>query len=292
MTLNRFSAAGAALVLALIVAGPPAEAGQRDSHGRDRNGRASRGQNQSQSQSQNPNQGQSQNPNQGQSQQRASGPQQESVTPAPRPQGAPGQIVPAPAPGNAAQRHYAVPRPVAPAVRGNAPYGNAPYYGTPGYNNHGAYNNRGAYRNTYPYQPYRYYPYPVYGYAPRPIHPAYYPHYYGPGGHFSVYFGWGNGYLYGSPWTGPVYGYAAPAVSGRPVYYGDVRLLVEPRNAEVYVDGYYAGIVDDFDGTFQRLTIEAGPHHIELAASGAEPRVFDVYVDPSRTVDIHADLFR
>jgi hypothetical protein len=135
----------------------------------------------------------------------------------------------------------------------------------------------------------------VYGYAPRPIYPAYYPpHYYGPGGHFSVYFGWGNGYLYGAPWTGPVYGSVAvaPPTSGRPVYYGDVRLLVQPRNAEVYVDGYYAGVVDDFDGTFQRLTIESGPHRIELSAQGAEPRVFDVYVDPSRTVDIHADLFR
>ena len=281
MRLNRLPVAGAAVVLALAVGSHPAQAGQRDSHGRDRNGRASQGQNQQRQSGQG---GQS-----GQSGQSSS--QQESVTPAPRPQGAPGRAVPAPAAGNpapapgySAQRHYAVPRPVAPAARGYAPYS-----GAPGYNNH--------YR-AYPYPAYpayRYYPYPVYGYAPRPIHPAYYPpHYYGPGGHFSVYFGWGNGYLYGAPWTGPVYGYVAPSApaSGRPVYYGDVRLLVQPRNAEVYVDGYYAGIVDDFDGTFQRLTIEAGPHHIELTAQGAEPRFFDVYVDPSRPVDIHADLFR
>ena len=280
MRLNRLPVAGAALVMALIVGGHPAQAGQRDSHGRDRNGRASQGRQ---------GQGQAQGQNQNQSQQRDSNPQQESVTPPPRPQGAPAQTVPAPAPGNSAQRRYAVPRPVAPvapAVRGNAPY-NAPAYGAHGYNDHG------GYYNAYPYRPYRY-GYPAYGYyAPRPYVPAYYPpHYYGPGGHFSVYFGWGNGYLYGAPWTGPVYGYAAPAVSGRQVYYGDVRLIVQPRNAEVYVDGYYAGIVDDFDGTFQRLTIEAGPHHIELSAQGAEPRFFDVYVDPSRAVDIHADLFR
>ena len=281
MRLSRLPVAGAALALALTVGGPPAEAGQRDSQGRDRNGRASQGQSR---------QGQNQ---QGQNQQRDSGSQQESVQAAPRPQGAPAQTVPVPAPGNSAQRRYAVPRPVAPvapAVRGNAPYSapyNAPSYGAGGYNDHG------GYYNAYPYRPYRY-GYPAYGYyAPRPYVPAYYPpHYYGPGGHFSVYFGWGNGYLYGAPWTGPVYGYAAPAVSGRQVYYGDVRLIVQPRNAEVYVDGYYAGVVDDFDGTFQRLTIEAGPHHIELAAQGVETRFFDVYVDPSRTVDIHADLFR
>ena len=60
----------------------------------------------------------------------------------------------------------------------------------------------------------------------------------------------------------------------------------------MYVDGYYAGIVDDFDGRFQRLALEAGPHEIEVSAPGVEPQVFDVYVDPSRTVELHADLLR
>ena len=91
------------------------------------------------------------------------------------------------------------------------------------------------------------------------------------------------------PWGPYTYGYPYPYS----VYpQASIRTEVTPKDAEVYVDGYYAGIVDDFDGTFQRLTIEAGPHHIELTAQGAEPRFFDVYVDPSRPVDIHADLFR
>src|SRR6185312_3885852 len=34
-----------------------------------------------------------------------------------------------------------------------------------------------------------------------------------------------------------------------------VRIEVSPNDAEVYVDGYYAGIVDDFDGVFQRLRV-------------------------------------
>ena len=29
-----------------------------------------------------------------------------------------------------------------------------------------------------------------------------------------------------------------------------VRIQAEPKTAEVYVDGFYAGIVDDFDGVF------------------------------------------
>ena len=32
-----------------------------------------------------------------------------------------------------------------------------------------------------------------------------------------------------------------------------MRLQVKPLDTMVFVDGYFAGIVDDFDGTFQRL---------------------------------------
>ncbi|MFN7916752.1 MAG: PEGA domain-containing protein [Vicinamibacterales bacterium] len=130
-----------------------------------------------------------------------------------------------------------------------------------------------------------------YRYAPRVYRPA--PRrYYGPGGNYSVYFGWGSGYLYGSQWSGRVYGYRAPYAYGARIYYGDVRLMVQPRDAAVYVDGYYAGVVDNFDGVFQRLTLEVGPHTIELEAPGLEPQVYEVYVDPLRTTTIRTDLFR
>lgn len=115
--------------------------------------------------------------------------------------------------------------------------------------------------------------------------------YYGRGGHLSIYFGIGSGYRYGSPYSGRVYGYRRYAYRADQSY-GDVRLRIQPREAAVYVDGYYAGIVDDFDGFFQRLTLEVGPHQIEVEAPGLEPQVFDVYVDPYRTVDVRADLLR
>src|SRR5262249_42752868 len=35
-------------------------------------------------------------------------------------------------------------------------------------------------------------------------------------------------------------------------YEGALRLKVKPREASVYVDGYFSGRVDDFDGIFQR----------------------------------------
>ena len=37
-----------------------------------------------------------------------------------------------------------------------------------------------------------------------------------------------------------------------------LRIEVKPKEAEVFVDGFYAGIVDDFDGTFQRLNVPPG----------------------------------
>ena len=155
-------------------------------------------------------------------------------------------------------------------------------YGYRSYGYGGAY----GYANGYAYSPYYYAPRALaYRYAPR--------HYYGSGGHLSIYFGIGSGYLYGSAYSGRIYGYRGGAASyGGGQYYGDIRLDVNPPDAEVYVDGYYAGIVDDFDGQYQRLALEAGPHKIEIGARGLQSQVFDVYVDPSRTVELRADLLR
>jgi hypothetical protein len=60
----------------------------------------------------------------------------------------------------------------------------------------------------------------------------------------------------------------------------------------VYVDGYYAGIVDDFDGAFQRLEIEPGPHRIELRLPGYETFAFEVNVRPGETIRYHGDFER
>ena len=129
---------------------------------------------------------------------------------------------------------------------------------------------------------------------PRYYGPRYYAprRYYGPGPGLSVYFSVGSGYRYGSPFYGPVYGYSAPGPYSARRYFGDVRLKVTPADAAVYVDGYYAGIVDDFDGVFQRLTLEVGPHRVEIEAPGYGTRAYDIYVDPTRTLDLHGDLYR
>ena len=69
------------------------------------------------------------------------------------------------------------------------------------------------------------------------------------------YGAFGLGYFYYSPWGWDpgyygYYGYGAPRYSayGYDDDLGSVKLKVKPRDAEVYVDGYFAGHVDDFDG--------------------------------------------
>lgn len=116
----------------------------------------------------------------------------------------------------------------------------------------------------YPYYRYPYYgyPYPAYGYG----YPYGYPYPYS--------YGAGAGYGYGSG------GYGGYAIGG-------VKIQNAPRDAQVYVDGYYAGIVDDFDGPFQRLELEAGAHQIEIRAPGLPPLQYDVNVQPGQTLTIH-----
>jgi len=65
---------------------------------------------------------------------------------------------------------------------------------------------------------------------------------------------------------------------------------VKPRNAKVYVDGYYVGLVDEFDGVFQKLHIETGAHRIEVRAAGYEPLTFDVRITPDHSTTYQGEL--
>jgi len=155
--------------------------------------------------------------------------------------------------------------------------------------------NRPPYYPYYPNYGHPYYGYPYYGHAHYGGYPYYgYPYYGYPGWGFSLYYGYpyygfsvGAGYGYpGYPYYGGYAAYPAPAMTA----YGGVRIAVPQRNAEVYVDGYYAGVVNDFDGTFQQVNLEPGPHRIEVRAQGFEPTNFDVQVTPGHTVTYRAAL--
>ena len=58
------------------------------------------------------------------------------------------------------------------------------------------------------------------------------------------------------------------------------------------MDGYYAGVVDDYDGVFQHLNLEAGPHRIEIQAQGWPPIDVEVRIVPGETITYHANPYR
>ena len=80
-------------------------------------------------------------------------------------------------------------------------------------------------------------------------------------------------------------GIPPPTITVR--YYYDnsasLQLQVTPRQTEVFVDGHFAGVVDDFDGTFQRLHVEPGEHELQLFLPGHKSVTQHVYVQPRST---------
>ena len=86
-----------------------------------------------------------------------------------------------------------------------------------------------------------------------------------------IFYPWG----FYSPWYFPPYPYSYGAF-----IVTTVRIQAEPKNAEVYVDGRFAGVVDDFDGFFQGLRVEPGGHELRLYLEGYRSVSQRVYVGP------------
>jgi hypothetical protein len=75
----------------------------------------------------------------------------------------------------------------------------------------------------------------------------------------------------------------------------DVRIRVTPEEAEeaaVYVDGFYAGIVDDFNGVFQSLPLTPGGHIILLYLDGWRTVRRHIYLSPGSTFSLRVPLER
>ncbi len=62
-----------------------------------------------------------------------------------------------------------------------------------------------------------------------------------------------------------------------------VRVKATPRDASVYADGYYAGLVDEFDGVLQSLPLSPGGHQIVLYRHGYRPSTHNVYLQRGST---------
>lgn len=130
-------------------------------------------------------------------------------------------------------------------------------------------------------------------YSPYYYRPYIYPYYYSPfyfgigafwGGFYAGWYPYYAGYQYPYP-----YPYAYP-----PYYYSgawaSARIEVKPKDAQVYLDGYYVGIVDQFDGTFQRLDIPGGQHELTVYMPGYHTLRERTLFTPGKTYHFKQDL--
>lgn len=145
------------------------------------------------------------------------------------------------------------------------------YHGGGGY--HGSYH--GGYHGSYGYHSHYYYPY-------------YYRPYWGFYG-----YGWGYpyyGFGYGYPAYGYGYGYAYPSYGYAYYGYGEVKLDVHPKDAQVFVDGDYVGTVDQFNSWYQHMNVEPGKHRIVIRQQGYAPYTMDLRVLPGQSYKIQQQM--
>jgi PEGA domain len=96
---------------------------------------------------------------------------------------------------------------------------------------------------------------------------------------FYPYWGWGYPYAYGA------YPYDLTSA-------GNVKTEVTPKQTEVYVDGYYAGVANDFDDAINRLRTSSGGRSIALRLEGYRTVTEDIYVRPGSTYKLKETMER
>jgi len=78
----------------------------------------------------------------------------------------------------------------------------------------------------------------------------------------------------------------------RSVACGGISFDLTPGNAQVYVDGSFAGLVEDFDATSAPLLLAPGDHYVEIRLTGYRTAIFDVTVNPGEVTPYQGTLER
>jgi hypothetical protein len=88
---------------------------------------------------------------------------------------------------------------------------------------------------------------------------------------------------YGYGWYGP-YGMYGPY--GATPNAGKVKLDTNIKDAEVFINGYYAGTVEEL----KTMVLHSGNYTIEVRAPGRMPFQQRIYVVAEKTIKLHPDL--
>jgi hypothetical protein len=65
-----------------------------------------------------------------------------------------------------------------------------------------------------------------------------------------------------------------------------VKVDVRPKEARIFVDGYYVGTVDDS----RHFDLPPGEHEVTLKLPGYKTHKFGIYSSPGHSVKLHYDL--
>ena len=109
-------------------------------------------------------------------------------------------------------------------------------------------------------------------------------------------FGFGRPHFYAPFYYDPYWGPYSPYPYGAYPFgvhqEADVKVEVTPKQAEVYVDGFYAGLADDFDGVFKHLHTTPGGHAITLHLDGYRTVTEHIYASPDSTYKVRDTMER
>jgi hypothetical protein len=100
------------------------------------------------------------------------------------------------------------------------------------------------------------------------------------GGFVGVGPGWYGPYwgpYWGSPYWGPYYGYP---------YAGQVKLDTKVKDAQVFIDGSYAGTTQEN----KTMHLRPGTYNIQIREGGQTPFSEKIYVVAGKTLHLHPEL--
>lgn len=111
-------------------------------------------------------------------------------------------------------------------------------------------------------------------------------------------FGFRAGFVRGPFYVSPYYGYPYYGFGFRGDYVvgsryrhgnaGSVDFNVKPKDSQIFVDGAYIGVADDFDGGFFGHTaiLPSGKHRIRIVAPDGRSENRVIYVMPGRELNL------
>lgn len=107
----------------------------------------------------------------------------------------------------------------------------------------------------------------------------------------AAYFGWPMMVFYSSE---PLFAVPAqpepPPKPVEPPSPGRLILDIAPATAQIFVDGYYVGVPEDFSAERGGGLLGAGPHHIDISADRHEPVVVELMISAGHPVTYRAAL--